>query len=623
MIGSYSSGRARAVILALMVAILLLAAATRILNIDGPSLWIDEGFTYYTFKADFWPTLLGDRHPPFYFVTLHLWAALTGDSILALRYWSFLPSLLSIAAIYQIGREGARYSGHSGSPEAVGGGLALLAALLLALADGENYLAQELRMYTWQVCLCAFASLFYLRWVRLPNRGQALLWVAGLTAALYTHYFSAYVVIVHGLHALLVLPLRRKIAAVSWLTLTGSLFMPWVLIALNNQFRASDACFACGESMTLSRLLDFRDSWLGDLWPLLGLIMVFGVVYGGQSRSLRRLSTASVSFPLFLLLLLLVPLVLTFAVSHRWLEFFNHHLAQLSIPVALLIALGLARLNSRTRIALVAAIVIYGVTTVDWYRQKVPWEALVAQFAPYVQPDHLVLSEIGAEEAALGYYFDHLLPAGVQQSAFTWWGPRDVNLYYNQQLPPLIAGQHARQVGPVTTAWFVYWNANTAMRDQLAANGFTPTMTFTVEHLGVTIPAYRYDVMPGGALASFEGGLVLRTAEIDTAALRVDLWWSLDAPTTTAFVTKAFLLDANGLSVAQMDSPPQFGQRPAPTFGDDEVVYDPKPLRLNEGLAVLPPGGYTVAVQVYYFENDQIVLQRSAGEEFVVVGRIE
>lgn len=596
--------------LVLMTAILLLAAAVRILNIDGPSLWIDEGFTYYTFKADFWPTILGDRHPPLYFVTLHLWAALTGDSILALRYWSFLPSLLSIAAVAQIGRELALKQSRTAD-----GVLALpaLAALMMALADGENYLAQELRMYTWQVCGCAFATLFYLRWTRRGDRGSLLLWIASLTAALYTHYFSGYVVIAHGLHALLTLPMRRKGTAVAALAAVGVFFVPWMGVALNNQFRASDACFACGESMEWSRLIDFRESWLGDLWPLLGLVMLFGV-----APRRRRLAAGDV----LLLLLLCVPLVLTFAVSHRFLEFFNHHLAQLTIPVALLIALGLARMGSPARGVIAAAVLLYGVTTVDWYRQKVPWESLVAQFAPYVEPDHLVLSEIGAEEAALGYYFDHLLPSDVQTSAFTWWGPRDVDAYYNQQLPPLIAGQPSRQSPPVTTAWFVYWNANTAVRDQLSANGFVPTMTFTIEHLGVTIPAYRLDVLSGTPVATFDGGAVLRAVEISTEARRVDLWWSLDQPTSTEYVTKAFLLDANGLSVAQWDSPPQLGQRPAPTFLPGEIVYDPKPLRLNEGLRDLPPGTYTVAVQVYHFGSGGLVVSRVNGGDYLDVGRM-
>jgi hypothetical protein len=612
-----------AVQLTALVIILLLAAATRIHNIDGPSLWIDEGFTYFTFKTDLFTALVGDRHPPLYFYSLHLWESLTGDSILALRYWSFLPSLLSIAVVYQIAREVTRETIRERSWENGILTIPLIAALMMALADGENYLAQELRMYTWQVFWLALSTWFYLRWMRKPSRVHAGLWVAAMTGAMYTHYFSALALMVYGVHALLTLPLRRKVEAVGLLALVGILIAPWVLLVFTQQFRPSDACFGCGEIMNLETLRSFRQSWFGQMWPLTMLLALFGVaaVVNGRVRLPSRAT-------LLIVLLGLLPLVMTFIVSHQWLEFFNHHLAQLTIPVVVLLALGIGNFQQTGRLVLVAALLLYGVTTVDWYRQKVPWRELVAQFAPYVESNHLVLSEIGAEEAALGYYFDHLLPEEVQISSFEWWGTRDVNAYYNQQLPPLIAGQRERQADSVTTAWFVYWNANTAMRDQLLGNGFVPTMTWTVEHLGVTIPAYRYDLLPEETLTTFEGGLMLRAAEIAADDLRIDLWWSLersaDAVPTTDFVTKAFVLDANGQQVAQLDSQPAFGTRPTTSFTAGEVVYDPKALQLAEGISQLPPGRYTVAVQVYRFEGGSIVISPTAdGDDYAIIGEIE
>jgi len=620
----------------LLLLIFLLAAATRIINIDGPSLWIDEGFTYYTFKADLFTALLGDRHPPLYFYSLHVWERLAGDSILALRYWSFLPSMLSIAVIYQIAREvvrersGLRRMGILSVP--------VLAALMMALADGENYLAQELRMYTWQVLLCALSTLFYLRWIRKHDRTSAVWWVVFMTLALYTHYFSAFVLIVLGVHAVLFLPFRRKIEAVVLLALTGVFFLPWVFTGLREQLFATDLCVNCGEAMNLETLLSFRQSWFGQMWPLMMLLAVFGiwnqagihkVVSNHQGTKNTKILSAFGSFLIayrltcLILLLGLLPLALTFLISHEYLVFFNHHLAQLTIPVVLLIALGLGNLQMSARVVLVVAIVLYSVTTVDWYRQKAPWRELVVQFAPYVEPDQLVLSEIGAEEAALGYYFDHLLPTGTQISAFEWWGVRDVNAYYNEQLPALIISQAERQQPPVTTAWFVYWNANLAMLQQLEANGFVPTMMVSVEHEGSILPAYRYDILPDTLLATFDSGLVLRAAEIDPDKLRVDLWWSLEVPTTTEYVTKAFLLDANGVQVAQIDSQPLMSRRPTTSFQSGEVVYDPKWLQLEPGISELAPGTYTVAVQVYSFVDGSIILSKSGDEDTVIVGTLE
>lgn len=586
--------------------LILLIAATRLINIDNASLWIDEGFTYYTFKADFLTTIANDRHPPLYFMTLHWWEALAGDSILALRFWSFLPSIVSVAVIYQIGRELARYR-----PENVRYGvfgIPVVAALLMALMDGEHYLAQELRMYTWQVLWCSLSLWMYLRWLRLADKWSASLWVLCMLGAIYTHYFSAYVIVAFGVHALLFLPMRRKLHAIGLLAIVGIGFLPWFFTVMRDQFFDRDVCLTCGESMGFDRLLEFRLSWFGEQWAFMMLLALFGLVMVRHPvSSLRghgRMKFISTTF--LIALLVIVPLILTFIVSHRQLEFFNHHLAQLTIPIVLLLALGLSNIHTPARTVLIGAIVLYGVSHVDWYRQKAPWQELVAQIAPYVETDELVLGEIGAEESALVYYFDHLLPDDVQISAYPWWGEVARFDYYETILPQIIAEQPTRQESDITTAWFVYWNADTTMRTHLEQNGFVPTMTVSVDHVGNTLPAYRYDILPETPLTRFENGMILRAVEIDSQDLRVDLWWSTDAQLASDYVTSVLVFDQNGMVVAQRDSVPFMGEHSTLTWGMDTTVFDPKWLELSEGLDALPNDTYTVEVQVYHFVNGAI-----------------
>lgn len=606
--------------------IIFMIAATRIINIDNASLWIDEGFTYYTFKADFFTTIISDRHPPLYFMSLHLWENLAGDSILALRFWSFLPSMVSVAVIYQIGRELARYRPKNVRYGVFG--IPVVAALMMALMDGEHYLAQELRMYTWQVLWCALSIWMYLRWSRLADKWSAGFWILFMLSAIYTHYFSAYVIVAMGLHALLFLPMRRKLHAIGLFTIVGLCFLPWFLIVMREQFFERDVCLTCGESMGFDRLLEFRLSWFGEQWAFMMLLALFGLVVvrhdfnrrdGFETRPLSKV----ISTTFLIASLVIVPLLLTFIVSHRQLEFFNHHLAQLTIPIVLLLALGLSNIRPPARVVLIGAILLYGVSHVDWYRQKAPWQELVAQFAPYVEPDELVLGEIGAEEAALVYYFDHMLPAGVQISAYPWWGELSRFDYYETILPQEIAEQPSRQTRDVITAWFVYWNADTTMRGYLEQNGFVPTMTVSVEHVGNTLPAYRYDILPATPITTFDNGMVLRAVEIDPADLRVDLWWSTDAQLTSDYVTSVLVFDQNGTVVAQRDSVPFMGERSALAWGLDESVFDPKWLELTEGLRALPAGEYTIEVQVYHFVNGAIENSPTEdGDMRIIVGTL-
>src|SRR3970040_1296582 len=90
----------------LFVLILLLAAAGRFVNIATESLSVDEGFSYWAIRhPDMLGLLLKDVHPPAYFYMLRGWAGMTGISELALRYFSAIPSVLSVAAIYHVARE--------------------------------------------------------------------------------------------------------------------------------------------------------------------------------------------------------------------------------------------------------------------------------------------------------------------------------------------------------------------------------------------------------------------------------------------------------------------------------------------------------------------------------------
>lgn len=592
-----------------VLTLIFLIAATRILNIDGPSLWIDEGFTWYTFRGNLFELVKSDRHPPLYFYSLHAWEALTGDSVLALRFWSFLPSMVSIAVIYQIGRELARERIKE-APEIVHFGLLgipVLAALLMALADGENYLAQELRMYTWQVLLCASATWFYLRWTRTFSRRDGTLWWLFMTLALYTHYFSAYVIAAHLLHALIFLRGKQRIFAVGIVGLVGVAFLPWFFAVMREQFFDSDMCVNCGSAIDLETLRSFRLSWFGEQWVLMMALAIFGLIrvyYHWKPDAVVKIVPTRGTWLIFLLGIL--PLIFTYLLSHRSLVFFNQHFAQLTIPVVLLVALGLSNIQRPARLILVGMIVLYGVTHVDWYRQKAPWEQVVATIQPYVEADQLVLAEVGAENAALWYYIEHELPDGVQIGLNPWWGDIENPTFYQQTLPAMISSQSEVQPEAVKTIWLIHWNASQTMFTYLAQFGYVQTMQTTTYHLE-TIPlnSYRFDLLPAETVTAYENGMTLNAMEILPDEMRVDLWWSTDEALRTDFVTSVLVFDeASGELVAQHDSQPQLDARPTTTFQTGEVVYDPKPLELENGVNALPAGNYLMEVQVYRFDVD-------------------
>ena len=129
------------------------------------------------------------------------------------------------------------------------------------------------------------------------------------------------------------------------------------------------------------------------------------------------------------------------------------------------------------------------------------------------------------------------------------------------------------------TADFVYWHDG-------GASGHSD------------LHVYRYDRPPDdAALARWDSGILLRSANVDIEDLRVDLLLQTWEPQSLDYVISAKLLDADGALRAQYDSQPQLNQRPTRGWSIGELVYSPHELRL---LDVLEPGSYEVVVQLYH-----------------------
>jgi hypothetical protein len=186
--------------------ILLLAFAMRVYGLDAQSIWWDEGHSIQMASAPVAriPSLPGmDVHPPGYFVLLHVWMALTGRTEFGLRYLSVVFSSLTVALLMRYGRvlAGPRPARRA-TILAVGG--------LAAIAPAYVAYAQEVRMYA-AVTFFALASV-YCQWrlMRTWKGGASarpaafptwllLGYVASTAAALYTHYFTIFLLVFENL----------------------------------------------------------------------------------------------------------------------------------------------------------------------------------------------------------------------------------------------------------------------------------------------------------------------------------------------------------------------------------------------------------------------------------------
>lgn len=592
--------------LPIVLAILLLAAGERILHIGDQSMWLDEGISYWNQKQ---PDMIAwiavkDVHPPLYFWLLKGWIALTGTSAVAMRMFSALAALLSVAAVVPLARLIARDRSRNEYWL-----IPILAALLLTLSDPEISLAQDVRMYSLRTLLSLGSVFFYLRWANRPGGLRAALWVGTLVALYHTNYIGVYMAAIIGLHALVFLRGRERVGAIALLALSGALFAPWFLAYGWGQ-RNTDPGIDAALPSNWNTLVELGFKYFSHMWSLMIGLMLFGLVRYEDGR-IRWKPLSST----FLLAVWIGFTVVATYIINFWLIFLSpRRILLLSPALAILTARGLANFKNPARIFLVAAIVIYGLATVDDYYPKAPWDQVAQGMAQYAHPDELVLMEIYRDDFTMDYYIDTLLSPETPRESLRLWR-EDRAAEYPDGLVAEI-DQH-------DVVWLVHWSPDQSAFRFLEQTGHVQTAKLSVDHVGNALDVYRFDRAPSGvpdttAAASFANGMTLRQSAILPGDSRVDLWWSADAPLDRDYTTSVFVLDAGGQLVAQHDAFPFEDRRPTTSWQPGEVVYDPHPLDLS----ALAPGQYTVAVQIYTWQ-DQVKQPTESGDQWLVLGTLE
>jgi mannosyltransferase len=619
-----------------ITAVLLLAALLRIYHITQQSIWFDEAFAWnIIIQDDMFPRISTDTHPPLYHLMLRVWVFFSGDSPLALRYLSALASIMTVAFVYRVGREVVFMFTKRAHPRMRPYDVhyaPVLAAFVIALSDAEIFLAQEARNYALYTFFVTLSMWMYLRWLRRPSMISALWWASSVTALVYTHYLGLFIPFIQGLHVLLFLRGRMRINGVGILALSGLPVLPWfIFVTIPQTQNALDNSLPFAIDSNWDTLLHLRGNFLGAQWALMIVLAIAGLfaMTGRFAESpLQKRHKYGAFFIVFMWFA--VPFSVLFF-GNYFAELLTERKLLIVVPaISLMIGFGLSRMDNLARIFLVAVLLIYGVSTVDYWREKEPWDEIAAESLIYTQPSDLAIAEVQVGQYPMKYYWQRQLPDGANFTTYpylidlTMAPTLDWYTYYDAHLPQLFVENQRKRSGDVATVWLVFWGGDEIIFERLAENGYARTMTVVTDHIGNEINLYRYDHLPTAPAASYQNGMNLRAVEIDAETLRVDLWWSTDEQLAENYTTAVMLLDERGLPVAQMDSQPYFEQRPTSSWQPGEVVFDPKTLQLNEGTSELASGEYTVIVKVYLWSPDIGItdIPTTDGDMWMVVGTI-
>ncbi|AUF99604.1 hypothetical protein CXQ81_03035 [Pseudomonas sp. 09C 129] len=339
-----------------LLPILLLAAATRFYDLTAAAIWGDEGSSLLLSRyglSELWVHAAHDVHPPLYFMLLRGWIALFGDGIFAIRSFSAWPGIVCVGlGVWLVAQIASRRA-------------AILAGFLLALLPTAVRYSQEVRMYALLGVWLLGATLALVYWLRQPRRQRYLVYYTLLmSAAFYTHYFTALCVLAHWAYLLLLrlqaTPASRAINQPGWWLANLAivmLFAPWLpglvdLLQHIDQLKASGDVgwepsveFFSLPSMVWQLLTqddgESRSPLLFAGLPLLVLSVVAMLAW--RDRTPWRWSW-------LLAIYSVLPLLLVFAVSFVTPVFIERYLTAYALGLPLLFAMAIDRLLEHAQV---------------------------------------------------------------------------------------------------------------------------------------------------------------------------------------------------------------------------------------------------------------------------------
>lgn len=604
--------------------ILLLALAVRVFQLDTQSIWYDEGLSIQLAQqppAQALALSATTDHPPLHTLLLGGWLRLAGDSDFSVRYLSVLWGVLLVALTYAVGALLDRRA-------------ALIGAALMALAPSAVYYSQETRGYTQLSALSLIAVLALLRLLRGDARRRV--WLAyglALIAALYTHYFAAFIWAAMNVAWLIVWAMdtltRRAVAPapvrrwLGWLLAQAIIllaFAPWLPNALAQA--GSNATYFPGrvtwDTVVSETWRAFTVGEWGAPPTVVGALWLFFSVAGAIYLWWRRREVYWARTSVVLVCWLFVPVLSLAALAWLKPKFAPRYLLPALPALLLLAAVGVSALVEvqRSRFCRLGSI---GVVLA----LALPLGEIAALMPLYLDPG-LARPDMRAAVAYIEAHDDAtdaiLLIGGHQAPAFEHYYRGDARVV---PLPPdllpapqrpldaraldrlaQITAQHPR-------VWLVLWQNELSdpmnvISDALLARGQRLPVGENFHGMGLLlfdVRAARFDKDPQFVVDfTFAEPLRLVGYNVNSSRTSVDtplqvaLYLTADGRITGNYQVFLHVLDASGRLIAQADHIAGADSFPTALWPPGSLIVNRFEVALP---AATPPGEYPVIVGLY------------------------
>lgn len=201
----------------LLFAVCIAFIIFRLWNLTASCLWFDEIFSIHAATQSFsglFSFVAQDLiHPPLFYLLLKIWITAGGESLLWLRLFPVLFSLVALIPFFLLCRE-LKFKF-----------LTITVALFLAAVNGSliKY-GQEVRMYSLLLCISLFSIWLFARFL---NRGKNI-WILTAVNVLLVHtHYSGWLVVVAEVAAVLILQRIKIRQALKMAGIVAVACLPW------------------------------------------------------------------------------------------------------------------------------------------------------------------------------------------------------------------------------------------------------------------------------------------------------------------------------------------------------------------------------------------------------------
>ncbi len=363
----------------LLLLFFFLCLALRLINITQKNLWFDEVFSWHLSIESLYTISVqtaNDIHPPLFYFVLKSWNWFLGDSVLAMRLLPALLGSFSVFFVYFISRK------------VLNSAFSFVVLLLYCISPLNIYYSQEVRMAGMNLFL-NLGSMYFLfkmseaEFNRSFMKGLSEIFRSGVfwgyvlftSAALYTHYFSFFILSGQVIYIIAVnrKTLNKYIPYLSAFIIIFIIYILWIPVFLEHISRGQ----SWRSPQTFTRVITEYVNYLKDLnlglyyhysdlrivkyiAIFLGLCWVISIAGMFLKRRIRKDNF------ILILLVTFVPLILAGVISFKQRVEFYRYLSILVPYLLILLVYGLAGYKHKvitfSLIGLILLINVYGFT---------------------------------------------------------------------------------------------------------------------------------------------------------------------------------------------------------------------------------------------------------------------